>query len=242
VDTNRTHHSDMDAAELTQEIAGLPGWLTQEEAVALFELARACTGRGAIVEIGSWKGKSTICLALGSKHGARVPVYAIDPHSPQTFGEFKRNVERAGVGDLVTPVRGRSQTVVETFEEPIELLWIDGSHKYHLVKEDFEKWVPKVVEGGIVAMHDTTLMEGPRRVATAYIIRSRSFSGVRFVVGGTTIGRKVAQNTLRDRLRAEYVLAVKTVFGMVSAVLIRKRHLLPRPLEAFGRRIIQLIQ
>ena len=41
-------------------IADIPGWLTDEEGEALYELARRCTGRGVIAEIGSWKGKSTI--------------------------------------------------------------------------------------------------------------------------------------------------------------------------------------
>ena len=51
-------------------IADVPGWLTDEEGEALFELARSCTGKGVIVEIGSWKGKSTVCLGLGSQSGA----------------------------------------------------------------------------------------------------------------------------------------------------------------------------
>ena len=34
-------------------IADVPGWLTDEEGEALYELARGCTGKGVIVEIGS---------------------------------------------------------------------------------------------------------------------------------------------------------------------------------------------
>ena len=54
-------------AELRRHLAGVPGWLSDEEAVALYELAKDCTGRGVIVEIGSFKGRSTICLGLGSR-------------------------------------------------------------------------------------------------------------------------------------------------------------------------------
>src|SRR5207237_5390709 len=39
-------------------LADVPGWLTDEEGEALYELGKRCTGRGAIVESGSWKGKS----------------------------------------------------------------------------------------------------------------------------------------------------------------------------------------
>ena len=35
-------------------IADIPGWLTDEEGEALYELARSCR-RGNIVEIGSWR-------------------------------------------------------------------------------------------------------------------------------------------------------------------------------------------
>src|SRR6185312_12113676 len=62
-------------------IADIPGWLTDEEGEALYELARGCSGSGVIVEIGSWKGKSTVCLGLGSQAGKSVPIYAVDPHA-----------------------------------------------------------------------------------------------------------------------------------------------------------------
>src|SRR5688500_180349 len=58
------------------------GWLTADEGDLLFRLARNVTARmGVIVEIGSWKGKSTIFLARGSLAGSRVRVYAVDPHT-----------------------------------------------------------------------------------------------------------------------------------------------------------------
>src|SRR6266568_7791612 len=95
-------------------IADVPGWLTDEEGEALYDLAQRCTGRGVIVEIGSWKGKSTICLGLGSRAGNGVRIFAIDPHASYRFGDFKTNVERAGIADLVTPVPSLSQPAADT--------------------------------------------------------------------------------------------------------------------------------
>ncbi len=223
-------------------IADVPGWLTDEEGEALYELARGCTGKGAIVEIGSWKGKSTICLGLGSKAGAGTRVYAIDPHADYRFGDFKANVERAGIADLVTPVASLSQPAADDFHEPIELLFVDGSHEEELVREDFEKWVPKVVEGGIVAFHDTTWTAGPRHVVDRGIYRSRGFKDARFVLGSTTIARKVAHNTAADRLRNRYVLGVKTAFWLGSTALKKQRGLVPKPVERLGRRLLRAIQ
>jgi predicted O-methyltransferase YrrM len=223
-------------------IADVPGWLTDEEGEALFELARACSGSGVIVEIGSWKGKSTICLGLGSRAGASVPVYAVDPHADYRFGDFKTNVERAGITDLVRPIASLSQPAADNFEEPIELLFVDGSHEYDLVLEDFEKWVPKVVEGGWVAFHDTTWTAGPRKVVGDAVYRSKRFKDLRFVVGSTTVARKVPGNSLADRARNRYVLGVKTAFWLGSSVLKRQRKLLPKPVERLGRRFLRAIQ
>jgi MMP 1-O-methyltransferase len=229
-------------AQVKPLIADVPGWLTDEEGEALYDLARACTGKGVIVEIGSWKGKSTICLGLGSRAGASLPVYAVDPHADYRFGDFRTNVERAGIADLVRPIASLSQPAADQFEEPIELLFVDGSHEFELVLEDFEKWVPKVVEDGWVAFHDTTWTAGPRKVVGEAIYRSRRFKDIRFVVGSTTVARKVRQNALADRARNRYVLGVKTAFWLGSSALKKQRKLLPKPVERLGRRLLRAIQ
>ncbi|MCS6951010.1 MAG: class I SAM-dependent methyltransferase, partial [bacterium] len=78
-------HPQALAPETRRELLALTekveGWLTVEEGELLYQLARACKGKGVIVEIGSFKGKSTIWLAKGSLAGAGVRVFAIDPHT-----------------------------------------------------------------------------------------------------------------------------------------------------------------
>jgi predicted O-methyltransferase YrrM len=226
--------------ELRKRLDELPGWLSYEEGETLYRLARACTGRGVIVEIGSWRGKSTTCLGLGSKAGSHVPIFAIDPHSEHTFGEFKDNVEAAGISDLVTPMPGRSQELVQGFDQPIELLFIDGAHQYDLVLEDFERWVPKVVEGGVVAMHDTTWYEGPKRVAEEMIFKSRNFKDARFVFSSTTVATKVHENTAADRLRNRFGLLVKLSVELTRRVADKDR--VPAPLQRAGRRVLRGLQ
>jgi predicted O-methyltransferase YrrM len=230
-----------DFAAVKELIKDVPGWLSDEEGEALYEYARACTGTGVIVEIGSWKGKSTICLGLGSRAGKGVKIFAVDPHADYRHGDFKDNIERAGIADLVTPVKGLSQEVVSDFDEPIELLFVDGSHEEDDVREDFEQWVPKVVEGGVVAFHDTTWHAGVRRVVAEKIYGSREFTDVRFVIGSTTVARKVAENSFGDRLHARRVQATKAVFGTVTRVVKKKRDWLPAPVERAGRRVFKLV-
>jgi predicted O-methyltransferase YrrM len=98
--------------ECVKEIANrIEGWLSDSEGEFLYKSARGVSGRGVIVGIGSFKGKSTIWLAKGSKDGDRAKVYAIDPHTGSsehrkrgdvwTFDHFRENLEMAGVDDIV---------------------------------------------------------------------------------------------------------------------------------------------
>lgn len=230
-----------DFAAVKEKLAGVEGWLTDEEGEALYSLARACSGRGSIVEIGSFKGRSTICLAMGAKAGRNVRVFAVDTHWGPRLEEFEENIRRAGVDDVVEPVAGLSQEVALDFDEPVELLFIDGAHDYDSVKLDFERWVPKLVEGGVVAMHDTTWDEGPKRVAEDLLLRSPSFKDARFVVGSTTLGRKASRTTRGDRLRSRYVLAVKRSFELGTTLVRGHRKLLPKPVERGARKLYKLI-
>jgi predicted O-methyltransferase YrrM len=229
-----------DVRELTSTV---DGWLFQHEGPLLYELARRCTGRGAIVEIGSWKGKSTIWLARGAAAGAGVPVYAVDPHtgSPEhgtdvwTLPEFERNIERAGVGDRVTPIVAISSEAASDFSQPIELLFIDGAHDVGSVRHDLDAWTPKVIEGGVIALHDTGRHQGPLVVAAETLYAGRGFRDVRFV-DTISYARKTMAPSVYDRVRGRVVLRVKLVAQIVA-------ELNPPPVvRAFGRVILRRLR
>jgi predicted O-methyltransferase YrrM len=177
----------MTGVEAAEKMAGaIEGWLTVKEGRLLYELARSSTGRGAIVEIGSWQGKSTVWLGLGSRAGNGAKVYAIDPHTGareqrEEFGDvwtldrFTENVRRAGIETLVVPLVMTSEEAARRWRSgDVELLWIDGAHEYEFVRRDFELWSPFLAEGGIVAFHDRSA-PGPSRVIAGRVLRSRRF-------------------------------------------------------------------
>lgn len=211
-----------DVEDIKETLKGVEGWLRHKEGRYLYSIAKDGPGRGAVVEIGSWKGKSTIWLAKGTKEAKREKVWAIDPHSGVverqsdergTLEEFQDNVKRAGVEDYVIPVVKRSEEAVKGWDKPVRLLWIDGAHEYEDVKKDFLLWEPHVLEGGIVALHDTTKWPGPKRVAKEYLYKSKKFKKVGFV-GSVSFGQKVAENSLADRLRNRCMLLWKDIYTL----------------------------
>jgi len=201
-----------DALKADTDVDRIGGWLTPRESDLLYEKARACPAGTVIVEIGSYKGRSTIRLAQGSRDGAGVPVHAIDPHVKDSKRAFLDNIERAGVADLVVPVVARSDDAVRDWQRPIGLLFIDGNHDLPFVERDFTAWFPHVVEGGVVALHDTTAAlrhkllgyTGPRYVAARYLFASDRVHDVS-VVDTTTLAVKGPPREPGDYRRRAWV-------------------------------------
>lgn len=171
--------------KITDEVHG---WLSDDEAVSLYKLTKASSRKGVIVEIGSWQGKSTIWLA---KSGNKV--YAIDPHigapeqieqyghNIQTLEKFKSNINKAGISEMVAPIVETSEEAFKSWRgEPISFLFIDGSHQYEDVKKDFILWSPLVMDGGIIAFHDTPA-PGPSQVLEEFIYSSKNFKVIKVI-------------------------------------------------------------
>lgn len=232
-------------ATLLAKIKKIEGWLRDDEAKLLFNLAKNTSGNEVIVEIGSWKGKSTTCLGLGSKEGSGSPVYAIDPHtgSPEhhrngkvdTFAEFKQNVHRAGIENLVKPIRQTSHQASKKFKEPIKLLFIDGDHSYRSVKQDFLDWSRKLIDGGTIAFHDTISWPGPRRLVLEKIYHGHNFKKIK-LVGSITYAEKTIKLTLIDKSGNLYALAIRQLRNIFAALP------LPPTVHSIFKSLLQKIQ
>ena len=127
----------------------------------LYAEAKSLPDGATVVEVGSFKGRSTCCLALGCR-GTQKHVFAIDTFKGNE-GDFKYrpflqdfldNLQRCGLSKYVTPVDGRSSEIAKTWRKPIDLLFIDGSHDYEDVLADFQNFLPYVQPGGVIAFHD----------------------------------------------------------------------------------------
>ncbi len=131
--------------EIPERMCGSP------QPLYLYRLSGSLRGIGEVVEIGTCVGKSTAALAFGQKEKSGRKVYTIDIAEHPSF---RSNMEKTRVGDWVIPIIGRSSHVARSWNEPIELLWIDGDHRHNAIVTDIKCWSRFVVEGGFMAFHD----------------------------------------------------------------------------------------
>lgn len=133
--------------------AEIDGWLSYEEGRALADLARGKR----VLEIGSYCGRSTVCLAQTACH-----VVALDPHDGRctprpkdTLAELKANLGRYGVGGRVGIVKGTSADMQTTGSRAkFDVIFIDGDHDLNSVRQDIALAADRLAPGGLIAFHD----------------------------------------------------------------------------------------
>ena len=140
--------------------------LSAHEAYLLYYLASKCSGSGSIVEIGSYEGRSTIALAIGT--GNREIVYAIDPHTGDkteieaglvidTWDAFLKNTKSY---TCVQPIRKFSIDATKDIgAKSIALIFIDGWHSERAVDEDINWYLPLCSEKATVVFDDWNYSE-----------------------------------------------------------------------------------
>lgn len=139
------------------------GMVTAAEAAALSRYAAATDGK--IVEVGAYRGRTTLALAAGEKDVTVIDPFedwvAVTPlypagyaYSAENFDIWKANIEAAGVVERVQHVRQRSPEAALAWSEPIGLIFLDGDHTEAAVRADFDAWQGFVPVGGTIALHD----------------------------------------------------------------------------------------
>jgi predicted O-methyltransferase YrrM len=166
-------------------VSDVQGWMTAGQAATLYDSAVRCGEGGTIVEIGSFQGRSTIVLALAAD--PTVNVIAIDPHAGNDRGPqeidgfvdeagsdhatFNQNLVDAGVGDRVRHLRMFSDDAHDAVDGEIDVLYIDGAHRYAPARSDIASWGARVDRGGTMLIHDSFSSIG----VTAAILRELAF-------------------------------------------------------------------
>lgn len=93
----------------------------------------------------------TTCVAVDSWLGDSHAGF----HSTDVFDGFRKRIN-AKYGSFAGYIRSDFSAAVANFEDgSIDLLHIDGFHSTAAVRHDFETWLPKMSERGVILFHDT---------------------------------------------------------------------------------------
>lgn len=129
-----------------------------DEAALLYRMGAAATS-GPVVELGRFKGGSTLIFAASMRELVELWSYdahvALRPDMPgdQLDAELVDALTRYGLAHKVHMIVADSRTA-DPPKRPIELLFIDGDHSYEGAKADLDRWGELVRIGGHVLFHD----------------------------------------------------------------------------------------
>jgi len=140
---------------------------------------------GIILELGSWKGGSTIVMASTGRR-----VLSVDYWGDTLFQEWKANITKAGVDHLVIPIRGEDIQVISPwlpqFGGMVEFVLIDTSHTYPQTKKEFQLVYPLVASNGWIFLHDIGHPDYPGCAQAWEELKPilRNHTGVQSLLGG----------------------------------------------------------
>lgn len=129
----------------------LPGWLTTAEGLALQRLAANKT----VLELGSYLGRSTVCMADVAHHVTSVDWHRGDADTgpADTLAEFLANLHACGAAGKVLAIVQAIESF--TFDAPIyDLVFVDASHDAVSVLQHTRLALRAVKPGGVIAWHD----------------------------------------------------------------------------------------
>lgn len=154
----------------------IKGFLDKREANYLYRSAFKAAKIAPCLEIGSYCGKSAVYLGTACKENASV-LFSVDHHGgseEQQPGEayfdpellnketgridtlefFRKTIAEFDLEDVVIPIVARAEIVGRFWKIPLSLIFIDGSHAYESVLNDYKIWAKHLVIGGYLLFHD----------------------------------------------------------------------------------------
>jgi predicted O-methyltransferase YrrM len=158
--------------------ATVKGFMPRAEGLALYNAAleQAPVLPATWLEVGAWCGKSAVYLGAAAEQRGAV-LYSLDHHHGSeenqegwehfdpdlvdpfdgrlnTLPTWQRTIAQARLEDTVIGLVGPSSVVASHFDQPLDLLFIDGGHGRDVAWTDYESWTPKVLAGGLLMIHD----------------------------------------------------------------------------------------
>ena len=173
--------------------ATVEGYLTVKERALLTLFASYPTAPGAVLEIGAFKGLSTVLLASALRSTKDPVLHSCDPWAApgvanqdlrtdeSTYQSFLANLKKAGVSSQVRVHRSFSHALAKIWRESLRFLWIDGDHSAAGTEQDYDDFAEYVVPRGIVAFHDVLhLPPGPSMTFATRVLASEKWAACGF--------------------------------------------------------------
>jgi predicted O-methyltransferase YrrM len=155
------------------------GFMPRNEGLALSDLALKLGERfpgGTWLEVGAWCGKSSVYLGAAAEATNSV-LYSLDHHHGSeenqegwehfdptlvdpldgrlnTLPTWQRSIADARLEETVIGLVGHSKVIAQHFDQPLELLFIDGGHGHDVAWSDYRAWSPRLVVDGLLLIHD----------------------------------------------------------------------------------------
>ncbi|MDH0896624.1 MULTISPECIES: class I SAM-dependent methyltransferase [unclassified Pseudomonas] len=196
------------AAEMPERLTDISSWHRHIPfAFALLDMARPRV----FVELGTHKGDSYSAFCQGVvRQGLPTRCYAVDTWQGDSQAGLYGDDIFADLSGYHDPRYSRFSTLLRmTFDDALEhfadgsvdLLHIDGLHTYEAVRHDFETWLPKMSERGVVLFHDTNVRHGDFAVWRLWGELQQSYPSFEFPygfgLGVLAVGRAVPEPVLR---------------------------------------------
>ena len=109
-----------------------------------------------VLETGTFMGYSTSCIASALKQiGGKRIVHTIDC-SPKDF-----LFADSSLAEYVNFIHGKSQDVSGMFDKfQFDMLVLDSNHDYETILSELTLYEPKLVDGGLILIHDSLFFDG----------------------------------------------------------------------------------
>jgi hypothetical protein len=189
--------------DLWARAGSIKGWLTSAQARRLWDEARGLPEGAVALEIGSHQGRSTVMLAAALQGHGRV--VAVDPFvegrlfgGQPTRSAFEANLATYGLTETVRLVAEYSTKLRPRWDEPLDLLYVDGKHDYWTCSDDL-RWAEHLRDGGTVLVHDAFSSVGVTLALLVHVLPSRRLA---YVGRDGSLGRLHKRRpSARDRWR-----------------------------------------